>query len=266
METTEYPSCINCGASLHGSFCHQCGQKLIKKRLTVKGVITEALSSIFKLDSGLWRTMVMMTQKPAQVIQDYIKGKTKPYVNPFRYALGLIALYVFLAINLGEFSVQIEQAIELYRNMGIISTAEDEVVMRSRLDSVFKFSNFIPFALIPFLSLATNWLFKKEKWHYAEHFVMNTYVMGHLNLLGIPLLLIVGVLLSKSHLVLPILYLVNMSFFAYVFHDIFKKSWGRSIFSGVATYLLGFLLFLFGLIALSLVVVIFVILFSKIFG
>jgi len=266
METSENPSCINCGTSLQGSFCHQCGQKLIKERLTVKGVITTALSSIFKLDSGLWYTMLMMTKNPGQVIQDYINGKTKPYVNPFRYALTLIAVYVFLIINLGEFSTQIDQIIGLYKNMGIIDTAEAETEMRSRLSFVFKFSNFIPFVLIPFLSWATLILKRKEKWHFAEYFVLNTYTIGHINLLSIPLLFIVSVLLGQSHLLLPVIYLLSMGFFAYVFRDLFKRSWGGSIALGIGNYMFGFLLFLITLVVISLIIVVIMILFSKLFG
>jgi len=266
METSEHPSCINCGISLHGSFCHQCGQKLIEERLTVKGVVTSALSSIFKLDSGLWYTIVMMTTKPGQVIQDYIKGKTKPYVNPFRYALIFIALYVFLAINLGEYNAQIDQIIELYKNIGIIETSEAETEMRTRLNFVFKFSNFIPFVLIPFLSSASFVLLKKEKWHFAEYFVMNTYTIGHINLLTIPLLIIVSVLLGLSHLLIPVIYLFSIGFFAYVFHDLFKRSWGGSIALGVGNYILGFLLFLITLVVITIIIVVIMILFSRLFG
>jgi len=45
-----------------------------------------------------------------------------------------------------------------------------------------QYPTLIIFSLIPLLSLITWWFFKKEKYNYWEHFLVNTYLAAYLNI------------------------------------------------------------------------------------
>ena len=40
--------CRNCGAELHGQYCHECGQKFSRTEYTMKGFVLEYLKNAYK--------------------------------------------------------------------------------------------------------------------------------------------------------------------------------------------------------------------------
>ncbi|MFT6167482.1 MAG: hypothetical protein ACJAV5_002046 [Vicingaceae bacterium] len=47
-------SCKNCGTTLKGSYCFNCGRRTISKRFTVKESIGWLLTNIFNLEKGFY--------------------------------------------------------------------------------------------------------------------------------------------------------------------------------------------------------------------
>jgi hypothetical protein len=88
--------CENCGALLHGPYCSQCGQKAADRIVPIWHMINEALEAVFELDLRVLRTMPKFLFLPGRLTKEYINGRRKRYLRPFR--LYLFATFVLFAV------------------------------------------------------------------------------------------------------------------------------------------------------------------------
>ena len=93
--------CLNCLMPLNGdeNFCSSCGQKNDVRKLRVSHFFTEFLAGFISYDSTLWRTLKPILLNPGKVSLEYIKGRRKTYINPFRFYFTVSIIY-FLVIGL----------------------------------------------------------------------------------------------------------------------------------------------------------------------
>lgn len=259
----DHSICKNCGSTNVTTFCADCGQKVIEERWTVKRLISSAFSNVFNLEKGFFFTFREMLLRPGVVISDYLKGRTKPYSNPFRFAVIAIAIGVFLSISLQVFNAQMEQVMEMYRTIGIINDAEGEARYRKGLNFVFKFINFIPFLYIPFLGIVSKLFFKKWKRYYAEHLIMHIYVLGQVTLYGIVNTIIAYFFPSFVSYLMLASFLLYGFVYMQVLENIFGKNKLEGFMLGVFMFILAIIIFFFIAFLLGVVIAIFIIIYKK---
>lgn len=94
--------CLNCLMPLRGdeNFCPSCGQKNDVRKLRVSHFFTEFLAGFISYDSTLWRTLKPILLNPGKVPLEFIRGRRKRYVNPFRFYFMVSVIY-FLVIGMG---------------------------------------------------------------------------------------------------------------------------------------------------------------------
>lgn len=93
--------CLNCQTSLKPEsdhYCPNCGQRNLKKRILLKDLLREFLSSLIAYDSRLQKSLTSIVTAPGKIALDYIHGKRARYVNPFRMFIS-IALIFFIFFN-----------------------------------------------------------------------------------------------------------------------------------------------------------------------
>ena len=83
--------CLNCGAELHGEYCHVCGQRDLDPRASIWELLGEFLRETFELDGRLPRTLVPFLFKPGTLEREFMAGRRRRYTSPVR-------LYVFAAL------------------------------------------------------------------------------------------------------------------------------------------------------------------------
>lgn len=96
--------CLNCGTYLgsNDQFCPHCGQKQFEKEdLSFRHIIGESFFDYFHFDSKFFRTIFPLMYKPGFLTLEYMKGKRKSYVEPFRLFLVISVIY-FLLLPLGR--------------------------------------------------------------------------------------------------------------------------------------------------------------------
>lgn len=87
--------CANCGTTLLGHYCHECGQQghLHNK---LGHLLHEFVEGIAHFDGRLWRTLPLLAWRPGRLSRDWIEGKRARYVAPLH--IFLFALFLMFTI------------------------------------------------------------------------------------------------------------------------------------------------------------------------
>ncbi len=94
----ESPSaCLNCGATLRGQYCGNCGQRGRSRLISLWELIRDAFGDLFELDSRLWRTVTPLLIRPGLLTADYLAGRRARYMPPFRMYLVLSLVFFVVA-------------------------------------------------------------------------------------------------------------------------------------------------------------------------
>jgi hypothetical protein len=88
VSDSERSKCLNCGTTLQGAHCHNCGQKSHVHR-TLRGFGHDIMHSVLHFDGKIWRTLPMLAWKPGELTRRYIHGERAGFVSP-------IALFLFM--------------------------------------------------------------------------------------------------------------------------------------------------------------------------
>lgn len=128
---TTSKSCINCGSSLNGKFCHQCGQKNITAEdKTLKHFLEEVISSLFFADGKLLKTFKTLLFVPGQLSQEYIKGVRKKYINPIPLFLFVNLIYFLFPLT-STFNTSLRTQMSSFSYSKVIKVSIEEEVYAS---------------------------------------------------------------------------------------------------------------------------------------
>lgn len=94
--------CLNCGATLQGQYCWNCGQRGNTRLISLGELIRDAFGDMFELDSRLWRTLIPLVTKPGHLTAEYLRGRRARFMPPFRMYLVLSFLFFLLSQMLGD--------------------------------------------------------------------------------------------------------------------------------------------------------------------
>jgi len=90
-------ACLNCGATLAGQYCGECGQRARSRLISIWELLQEAFGDLFEFDSRLWRTLVPLAIRPGGLTRDYLEGRRARFMPPFRTYLVLSVLFFLVA-------------------------------------------------------------------------------------------------------------------------------------------------------------------------
>lgn len=86
--------CLNCGATLVGAYCHQCGQTGHIHR-TLSAWWHDLAHGVLHLDGKVWRTLPLLAWRPGQLTRRYIEGERAKFVSPM--AIFLFSVFLMFA-------------------------------------------------------------------------------------------------------------------------------------------------------------------------
>lgn len=88
-------TCLNCGASPVGRYCHNCGQRSeIHRSLTA--ILHDIMHGVLHLDGKLWHTLPLLALKPGALTRRYIEGERAKFVSPM--AIFLFSVFLMFAV------------------------------------------------------------------------------------------------------------------------------------------------------------------------
>jgi len=265
-EESAVKSCKNCGTELaeHDSYCPNCGAEVVEERLTLPYLLTKLWQALTDWDSAFVRTLRQLTVKPGIVIQAYNTGVRKRFSNPWKYMLiSLTILGLYLYINpfptFGE--MDLKNSLETGYELGGGELEKDEEAQEQledfeNMDSQMQklltnpnYYNFTFFLLIPIYTLITFLLFRKYRYNYAEHLVLNAYLNAHYNYY----VLVFGVICWTTSLGGGWFYMGTLVLYYLYLPQVFMTTFDISIGKSIGKALLHLLLFVVTFIVIIIV-------------
>lgn len=223
-------NCKNCKKPLKETqqYCDDCGAKVIRNRLTPKILAAQVNEQFISIDNKFFRTFIDLIIKPEEVINGYINGTRKKYIDVLQYfaiSLTLAGIQVFLMTTFFKEALVLDPEI-----MKTIETmpGQDKNPMANFDFSIFtKYQGIIYIVGVP-LSAMSSWLvyffLGNRRYNFTEHLVLNLYYSAQI--------IIITAILSILFLVLGLNYLILSSliilpafiYLGYVLKDVFKES------------------------------------------
>lgn len=250
-------TCKNCGFAIDQSehYCPNCGARVIHNRLTFKGLLNQFGEEFLNYDNKLLKTFVDLFKRPEVVIDGFVKGVRKRYVNPVGYftlAISFAGLYAYI---INKFFPDLMKEV-----FSKINTSEAQLEASMEFNSFFlEYQTLIFFGSIPFLAMISRVVFYNIKdYNYTEHLVLNIYAYSQASLIS-TLISLASIWNTEiysyvAYLVMP----VQVVYYSYVLKRLFKLSFGK--------LMLKILLFLLVLIPVYIIFVIIAALFMIMTG
>jgi Protein of unknown function (DUF3667) len=229
--------CTNCGRTLAGEFCAECGQRAVRERLTVRGVAQQVAHTVLNLDRGILFTALELTRRPGDAVRDYVQGRRVRYTSPVKYFVLCVALTTFASTQLG---VVDELAAGMVHGMGNGApvTVEQASGFMSRWMTLFMALG------VPFTAAVTRLLFRRAGMNYAEHLVLNLFLYAHQSL-ALALTLLAATFLEPVQGALTVGWMVlAAAHFAWSCTRFFAMRARRAVPLGVIGMILGTVLYL----------------------
>lgn len=171
-------TCKNCNHTYEGNFCNNCGQTVNTHEINFKSIVHEIQHSIFHIDKGILYTTKELFLKPGQTIKEYLEGKRVKHFKPFAYIFILSTIYVLLTKMLHK-STFLNSALEgVYDGMTndkANSKIDFFINLIQWMADHYAYSTLL---FIPFFSLASYISFKRTKYNYFQHLILNSFVAG----------------------------------------------------------------------------------------
>ena len=208
------------------------------KRITMQ-TIWAYLLSILNIERGLLYSMKQLTVRPGQAIKEFLfTEKRNLHIKPLSFLILTATVSTFITLKLMAQDINIT---------GIdIGTRENDSLFIKQLIENFnyligKYFNLFQMLKIPFLSLGTYWLFKKNKFNFAEHLVINSYIYGYLSIF----IIFIGICIWFSSMQMGgIIATLTFIYPIYVYIKLFDEHIALGIAKSFAVYLIGNILHL----------------------
>jgi hypothetical protein len=180
----EPQACKNCDYRVSQSFCPQCGQKVVSKRLSVRTLLAQTVEVITNVEKGFWYTTIMLFKNPGQVAREVLSGATVRYFNPFRFLVIWMTITAFINLSTNLLERAIEASNIFFEKSG------DEALsiqpeMLEQANTLMEYMPLLTLFFIPFLGIVSYWLFRKEGYNFAEHMVALTYFYSAFSILNL---------------------------------------------------------------------------------
>ncbi|HEX5553087.1 MAG TPA: DUF3667 domain-containing protein [Chitinophagaceae bacterium] len=91
--------CLNCGATVHGRYCSECGQENREPRESFGQLLYHFISDFTHFDSKVFVTIKDLLFEPGFLTKEYLAGRRVRYLHPIRMYIFISFLY-FLCMGL----------------------------------------------------------------------------------------------------------------------------------------------------------------------
>ncbi len=103
--------CLNCGAALHGRFCHYCGQENIEPKDSFWHLVTHFVYDIIHFDGKFFSTLKYLLFRPGFLSHEHLRGRRADYLHPIRMYVFTSAFFflIFFSFYQKEKEIDIQE-------------------------------------------------------------------------------------------------------------------------------------------------------------
>ena len=277
--------CANCGATLRGRFCADCGQNAEATARPVRELVDHALEALFDFDGRGLRTLGLLMLRPGQLTASYLAGKRASYVPPVRLYL-FVSLVFFLVVwatgtAIVQFASEDQPAggrIMVFKVFAplerapkslpadaiqVVTADGDEPAWVARgIDSIkralaepaalnerlYELFPKMMFGLVPFFALVLWGLFARARRYLVEHMIFALHYHSFLFLLG-TILIVLRPLLAPR-LVDLLFVLPAAGYLLGAMHRVYGQRWVITILKAVVLLVLYYIVFAVSLVGI----------------
>ncbi len=228
-------TCKNCEHKFSGKYCNFCGQPPNTSRLTIHYVWHDLQSNFIYFEKGILFTLRQLFTRPGYAIRDFINGKRVQHIKPFSFLLLMAGIYGFLYHYLG------------INYISLIGSNKSYAFLDTDKANNWLGENYAVAQLIylPIRSLVSWFVFKKFKYNYIEHLVLNAFLFGQRIFLGVLLFPVLSAFNGTPKIIIPIIIksLIDIIVVVWAYGQIFNEEKKLNIvFKILLTYLVFFLI------------------------
>jgi hypothetical protein len=256
--------CKNCNTSLSKliNYCPLCGAKIVKKRLTFKNLSADIAEQFLNIDNKFLKTFIHLFTKPELIINGFIDGTRKKYINVIQYfavALTLVGIQVFLMNNFFLDALQLDDS--FFKGLEKQSNSETNPFGSYNFEEVNNFQSIIYMLSVPVSTIATwmaYYVIGIRHYNFTEHLVINLYYSAQI--------IIVTAVLSILFLCFGLDYLlisgiISVLTFGYFFY-LLKRVFNATLWDAVLQFILIMVAYLVILIIIMILVFIVAIIYA----
>ena len=96
--------CLNCGATVHGRYCHVCGQENVNPKESFWHMVTHFFYDITHFDGSFFVTLKDLLFKPGFLSREYMMGRRKKYLHPVRMYVFTSAVFFLVFFSMFQVS------------------------------------------------------------------------------------------------------------------------------------------------------------------
>lgn len=161
-------------------------QQNIPPRISMQ-TIYESILAVFNFEKGMSFTVKNLLISPGKTLSNYLfTAERTKHIKPMSFLILMVTIATFLTLQLLKFSTSDAMSgSEVNDVIGGTTINFGDAVPKKLNDAIEIFNKLVSqyyhiFQLlkVPFFAIATFWIFRKKQYNYAEHLIINSYVMG----------------------------------------------------------------------------------------
>ncbi len=237
-------NCKNCNTELQkqDDYCKSCGGKVIRNRLNIKNLFAHFSETFLNYDNTFLQTFFTLFKKPEDVIDSYVNGTRKKYVNVINYfalAITVSGIYLFIVKKYFPEALDFSQ----------MSYPGQEEFQKKNMAFIQEYQSIIMMLYVPIYALiARITFFNIKKYNYTELLVVFMYIQAQISIASSILVISLGVLGLDTSIIGMLMIPLMILYSAYCL----KRLYGLSGFDIIVRTLLFF-------VVLSIILIIIVI-------
>lgn len=204
--------CKNCHTELStkDDYCKSCGGKVIRSRLTFRNLFEHISETFFNYDNKLLRTFVQLFKQPEDVIDGYVNGTRKKYVN--------VISYFALAITIsGFYLIIVKKYFPETMDFSQLAYPGQEEFQKKNMSFIEEYQSILMMLYVPVYALmARITFFNIKKYNYTELLVVFMYIQAQISIASAIVVISLGLLGISSSIVGMLMIPLMIIYSAYV--------------------------------------------------
>lgn len=190
-------TCKNCNKKFIGQYCNYCGQPAHTHDINIAYVWHEIQHGLFHIDKGILYTTKELFTRPGYSIKEYIAGKRVKHFKPVAYLIILSTIYVLLA-HLLKIEFASGKAYITLNGVGDVKSSEVSDIVTHTIAWIKEHYAYSTLILLPVISFSTYLAFRKSKYNYLKHLILNCFIAGQRTIIFIVALPILAIVKNKE--------------------------------------------------------------------